>query len=74
MRKLAGDFYGRLAVYAAALKTADAGALARAIGRNVLGDEQAPYAVALEARIRALSEKQAAAPAEALLTEAGWKL
>jgi cytochrome b pre-mRNA-processing protein 3 len=74
MRKLAGDFYGRLGVYAAALKSTEAGALAQAIGRNVLGDEQAPYAAALEGRIRALSEKQAAAPAEALLTEAGWKL
>ncbi|MBL8530849.1 MAG: hypothetical protein JNK94_03870 [Hyphomonadaceae bacterium] len=74
MRALAGAFYGRLEAYSAALATGDAPALAMALGRNVLGDEAAPYAPALAAHVQALAEHQAQAPAAALLSSAAWTI
>lgn len=72
MRALAGDFYGRLEAYEAAHP--DMGALAAAIGRNVLGDEGAPYAQSLANGFSELASRQSGAPVAALLTEAGWRL
>jgi cytochrome b pre-mRNA-processing protein 3 len=72
MRKMAGSFYGRLGAYATALGTG--AGLAEAIGRNVLGDEAAPFAAGLAPRIRALVKKQAALQVAALLTDEAWKL
>lgn len=72
MRALAGAFYGRLAAYAHALNSGDRQALAAALGRNVLGDEAAPYAGALADRALALAERQAALGADALAAPAAW--
>ncbi len=41
MRSVGEAFYGRAAAYEAALQSADRGALAIAVARNVLGDESA---------------------------------
>lgn len=72
MQKLAGSFYGRLGAYAAAMSSESA--LAQAIGRNVLGDENAAFASTLASRFLMLAAKQADRPVAELLTDAGWKL
>ena len=72
-QKLAGSFYGRLQAYETPLKNNDVAALSQAIGRNVLGDEHAPFAATLAGVAGALALKQAALPASALLSDEGWK-
>ncbi|MGH6950792.1 MAG: ubiquinol-cytochrome C chaperone family protein [Vitreimonas sp.] len=72
MHRMAGDFYGRLAAYTTAIGAHDQGALAAAIGRNVLGDEAHPFAARLAVMVSATAERQAAAPVEALLHADGW--
>ena len=72
MHKLAGSFYGRLNGYAEALKTGQVDALSAAVTRNVLGAEGA-FAADLAAELFALWQRQAAAPAEALLEPVGWR-
>jgi cytochrome b pre-mRNA-processing protein 3 len=74
MHRLAGDFYGRLAAYTAALGENHAEPLSAAIGRNLLGEETAAFAETLATLVAALAAKQAAAPANALFSEAGWRL
>jgi len=72
MRKLAGDFYGRLEAYAAAL--ADQEALAAAIMRNVLGDDgDRAFAARLAAHTAALAARQAETPAATLAEPAAWE-
>jgi cytochrome b pre-mRNA-processing protein 3 len=74
MRRLAGDFYGRVNAYAGAIKAGDAAALAAAVERNVLGDgarggfgaEMAGYALNLAAC-------QAGAPVAALGEMSAWE-
>ena len=71
MRRLAGDFYGRLEAYAGALAAPEA--LAEVIGRNVLGDgRDSAFAARLAAYAGALAARQAAAPPEALAETGGW--
>lgn len=72
MRKLAGDFYGRLGAYCAALDGDDATAFAAAIGRNALADEAAPFAAELAALMRALVERQRRLSPEALFSPEAW--
>lgn len=47
IKKMAGAFYGRLKAYDDALAADDDAALGRAVGRNILGDEDHPAASAL---------------------------
>ena len=72
MRRIAADFYGRLNAYANALAKGDAAALERALSRNVLGAENAPFAVALSAYARANATLQAQAGPDALFRLDGW--
>lgn len=65
MRQIAGQFYGRLGAYSGALKTGDGAALADVLARNA-------GAAALSDYVRAVHAAQAAAPAAALRTAAGW--
>ena len=73
MQKLAGSFYGRLQAYETALKAGDVAALGQAIGRNVFGDEGAPFAATLAGITATLAAKQARLPVSTLLTGDGWK-
>lgn len=66
MRKLAGEFYGRLEAYAPGL-AGDEG-LAAALGRNMLGDEAAPFAGALAGYAAETARLQAAAPVDGMAT------
>lgn len=71
MRRLAGDFYGRLGAYAGAL--ADATALGEAVRRNLLGEGGEPaFAARLGAYAARLGARQAAGPVSALLGPDGW--
>lgn len=71
MRRLAGDFYGRLEAYAAAL--GDRAALADAIARNILGDEADPaFAAQLAAYAGETAARQRGLPAEALAEPGAW--
>lgn len=70
IRKMAGDFYGRLDAYSAALARAEG--LAAALGRNMLGDEAAAFAPALEAYAKATARRQADSPVTALATADAW--
>lgn len=72
MHKMAGDFYGRLGVYAEAITAGDAPALAAAIGRNALGADDHPFAPALAAYAIGAAAAQAEAPVEALRRTEGW--
>jgi cytochrome b pre-mRNA-processing protein 3 len=74
MHRLAGDFYGRLGAYSEAFGENQTAPLSAAIGRNVLGEETSAFAETLAMLVAALAAKQAAAPASALLFEAGWRL
>ncbi len=67
MRKLAGDFYGRLAAYAGALEAGDRSVLAAAIQRNAGVDagfaaDLAEIAVAIAERQKGRAPKQLAQP------------
>lgn len=71
MRRLAGDFYGRLEAYAGALAAPDA--LSAAVARNILGDQgDAAFANKLAAYAADLAARQAGAPAAALLEAGAW--
>ncbi len=71
MRRLAGDFYGRLVAYGAAL--GDPSALAEAAGRNILGEAgDHDFATRLGAYAARLGGRQGAAPVRALLEGGGW--
>lgn len=71
MRRLAGDFYGRVEAYASTLD--DPSALAAAIGRNLLGAGGDPaFAARLAAYAKALAERHAAAAPEALADADAW--
>lgn len=72
MRRLAGDFYGRLDAYAGALAAADNDELQRAVGRNALADEGHPFAVKLAAWAREVQCTQASAPPDAMMEVKGW--
>jgi cytochrome b pre-mRNA-processing protein 3 len=64
IRKLAENFYGRIGAYEAALKPdAAPDALARALGRNVFADEDAPQAAALADYVRRADQSLAQQPA-----------
>jgi hypothetical protein len=69
---MAGSFYGRLGAYTAALGARDQGALAAAVGRNVLGEEGHPFAPALARLALVTAERQAQSPAEAMFDMEGW--
>ncbi len=71
MRRLAGDFYGRLEAYAAAL--GDPAALADAIARNILGDNADPaFAAQLAAYAGETAARQAALSPDALTDPGAW--
>lgn len=72
MHKLAGDFYGRLGAYAEAISARDEAALAAAMGRNVLGAEDHPFAGSLAAYALRTATHQAEAPVESLHRPEGW--
>jgi cytochrome b pre-mRNA-processing protein 3 len=69
MRKIAGDFYGRVNAYEAALAGGD---LAGALGRNILGDAASPFASGLARYVGAVSAALDAAPTEALFDLSTW--
>jgi cytochrome b pre-mRNA-processing protein 3 len=69
MRKIAGDFYGRVSAYEAARA---GGGLAATIGRNVLGDEAAPFAAALADYVETSFGALEAAEPEALFALSTW--
>lgn len=70
MHKLAGDFYGRLDAYGAALS--DPLALEAALARNVWRLESHPFAPALAAYVANTAQTQAAAPISAMFSAEGW--
>ena len=72
MHKIAGDFYGRLDAYAAALAGNDQVQLADALSRNVLGKTQAGYAPVLAAYAAEVAAKQAENGSERLLFLDAW--
>lgn len=72
MHRMAGDFYGRLSAYTAAIDARDQVGLANAIGRNVLGGESHPFAANLASLALATAERQAGGPMEALFNADGW--
>lgn len=72
MRSLAGAFYGRLAAYTEALNSGDRETLAAALGRNVLGDEAAPFASVLAEHALSLAARQGALPVAVLSAHAAW--
>ncbi|MBY0565040.1 MAG: hypothetical protein K2P58_12740 [Hyphomonadaceae bacterium] len=72
MRRLAGDFYGRLRAYSTALDAGDDGALAAAIGRNLFADESAAAAATFARRARGLAEGQRSLAVERLFLPDAW--
>lgn len=72
MRRMAGDFYGRLRAYADALSETGNGTLADALARNVLGGHAPDFARELANYARTAAAAQAAAPVEALMGADGW--
>lgn len=66
IRAMAEAFYGRVGAYEAALSSADAGALAAALGRNVYGDEHAAHAAGLADYMREAAIALDAQPAGGL--------
>jgi cytochrome b pre-mRNA-processing protein 3 len=73
MRALAGSFYGRLEAYASALTAGDEGALRAALGRNILGDEEGPFAVPLAEYAIATGRRHKAEPCERLFAAPAWE-
>lgn len=71
VRKLAGDFYGRLEAYGLGLAADDLDELQAAFERNILG-EGAPFAGALAQYASEVTKRQAEAPVEALFRLDGW--
>jgi cytochrome b pre-mRNA-processing protein 3 len=72
MRKLAGDFYGRLDVYRSAIAAGDRTALAAALGRNIFADEAHAFSQALAGYVLGIARAQAEAPVDALFVANGW--
>lgn len=74
MRKIAGRFYGRLSVYAAAFGSSSNAALEEAVARNFFAVPlaEAPFAASLAAYARTAFETQAGAPVDALFRLDGW--
>jgi len=72
MHALAGEFYGRLQAYGAAIAAADAPALVTAIGRNIWRDDTHPFAAALADYAMRAVEGQRTAAAEAMFEAQGW--
>lgn len=70
MKGLAGAFYGRLAAYRETI--ADEAAFAAALGRNIWNDAAAAPAPGVARRLRALHERLAAAPVQAVEAAASW--
>ncbi|MGE3142825.1 MAG: ubiquinol-cytochrome C chaperone family protein [Hyphomonadaceae bacterium] len=70
MRKIAGQFYGRLAAYEAAL--ADAPALGAALARNIPLTPGAPFTAALAVYAQAAAAALAQAPVEADSLRIAW--
>lgn len=70
MRKIASEFYGRLAAYTQAIEARDAGALEVALTRNGASGEG--FAQGLAAYVIAAASAQAAKPAAALMRLDGW--
>lgn len=70
MHKLAGDFYGRLDAYGAALS--DPAALGAALARNVWRLESHPFASPLAAYVAKAVRTQTDAPISAMFTADGW--
>jgi cytochrome b pre-mRNA-processing protein 3 len=72
MHRMAGDFYGRLDAYAAAIGADDAEGLAAALGRNALAADANGYAPSLARYALAAAQQQALGPVQALLSVEGW--
>jgi cytochrome b pre-mRNA-processing protein 3 len=71
MRKLAGEFYGRLEAYAGALAAPEA--LSGAIARNILGDQaDSAFAGKLGAYVAGVAARQAEFAPEALFEAGAW--
>jgi cytochrome b pre-mRNA-processing protein 3 len=70
MRKLAGDFYGRLDAYGRAVTDRDTAALADAIVRNVAISEA--FAARLAPHLLTTAVQQAEAPLTALFDSTAW--
>lgn len=73
MKKLAQSFYGRLNAYAAALDSADQPALAAALRRNILRQDQAGYAARLAAYAHAQADALNAAALADVISGAAWQ-
>lgn len=70
MHKLAGEFYGRIQAYSAAIETADGSSLAGALERNV---GLAPaFAASLAAYAFATAKRQAGQPFASMFEIAAW--
>lgn len=70
MARIAGEFYGRIQAYEAAL--GDASAMELAIQRNILPRDAAAYGGPLAAYATGLAARQAAMPLRALFAAEGW--
>ena len=70
MHKLAGDFYGRLEAYSAALEAP--GRLEEAIARNIWRLPSHPFAAALAAHVAKTAQAQADTPISAMFAVEGW--
>jgi len=72
MRRLAGEFYGRVNTYSAALAARDEVALTAAIARNIVTADAALFATHLAANAAMAAGTQAEAPLEILFSAEGW--
>ncbi len=72
MKRLAGQFYGRLQVYAAAIDAGDEAALADALSRNAMREGGAAFAPALAVHVFAIHAALAGAPVAQLADSALW--
>jgi cytochrome b pre-mRNA-processing protein 3 len=70
MHKLAGDFYGRLDAYGAALS--DPAAMEAALARNVWRLESHPFAASLASYVAKAVRAQSDAPISAMFAADGW--
>lgn len=72
MRKMAGEFYGRLEAYSAAIRASDASALAAALSRNVLLAGSEGFAAQWATMLLGVAAQQAQAPVDSLFSAQGW--
>lgn len=70
MHKLAGDFYGRMDAYRAAL--ADPAGLERALARNVWRLQSHPFAARLASYVAKAASEQGRTPVSAMFATDGW--